>query len=56
MDKNGESKIKIIKFVGRVSSSGNRKLINIPKEIKDEIPENIDHFKVYLVPIVLDDY
>lgn len=47
---------KTIKFVGKISKSGKKRLINIPLDIIDDINDSVLFFKVYLVPIKLNDF
>lgn len=42
-----------ITFVAKVSRSGNRRLINIPADVREDVPEK--YYKVYLIPIKFKD-
>lgn len=43
----------LIKFVGKISSQGSKRIINIPKELIDEINNSVEYYKIYLIPIEL---
>lgn len=46
-----ENEKKTIKFVGKVSKSGSKRLINIPSRIFNEFHSFDNHFIVHLIPV-----
>ncbi len=42
---------KSIHFVSKISKSGRKRLINIPMAKFNEIPKDLEFFKVYIIPI-----
>lgn len=46
---------KRIQFIAKVSRSGTKRLLNIPKDLFRDLDKSVEYYKIYMIPIRFND-